>query len=183
MPRKQQNDRQQRATPTVPLPPGQWVTADEKAALIGVSVNAIRRWCRRYGARRRDAIRVPVYRNNRRWFVRLGIELHELRCRGHRPSRRRPSDFDAWLALPLATRLEAWKRLGAAVDWGNLRAATKHGRVRSSADDFLADLKRRGMPASRSSLYGWNRVFWQHPWPYRLFELVDLRRVRAETDV
>jgi hypothetical protein len=35
---------------------------------------------------------------------------------------------------------------------------------------------------SLSSLYRWNRVFIEYPWPLRLFELVDVRQTLMEDD-
>ncbi len=99
MPREGTN-KQPRGTPIGPLPPGEWITADEKAALVGRCRRTVKRWCRLYGNRRGDAVQVRTYRNRPRWYVRLHAPLVY----------RRPT------TLPPMTWLKRWLVLPADVD-------------------------------------------------------------------
>lgn len=139
---------------------------------------AVLHWCRRHGERRGDAVQVRTYRNKPRWYVRLGVSMREDRQRSDWPR-----SFDEWSMLPLPTRLKAWKRLGAVVDWGNLRLRMQHGSVGRALAQFLEELGRRGLPVSMGSVYRWDRLYRLYPWPFQLFLLVDLRRKPSETDV
>jgi hypothetical protein len=89
-------DHQRRSTPIEALPPGVWITADQKAEQMGRSRRTVSHWCRHYGNRRGDAVLVRTYRSCPRWYVRVEAPLIR-----RRPETSPPMAWLArWLVLP-----------------------------------------------------------------------------------